>query len=56
MLRIYPCHLDFVDSTAVARLNGFAGGNGTRDQLSKEIESLGLSVGGKKALTDMVPK
>ena len=56
MSRIYPRHQDFVDSTAVSRLNGYAGGHGTRDQLSREIESLGLSAGGKKVLTDMVQR
>ena len=54
MSRIYPHHQDFVDSTAASRLNGYAGGNGSRDQLSREIESLGLSVEGKKVLTEMV--
>ena len=56
MSRIYPRHHDFVDSTAVARLNGYAGGHGSRDQLSREIESLGLSVEGKKMLTKMVQR
>lgn len=54
MSRIYPNHRDFVDSTAVARINGYAGGNGTQSQLSREIESLGLSVQGKKVLSAMV--
>ena len=53
MSRIYPLHRDFVDSTAVARLNGYAGGNGSRDQLSREIESLGLSAEGKKVLAEV---
>ncbi len=52
MSRIYPSHQKFVDSTAVARLNGYAGGHGTKDQLSQEIEGLGLSAEGKKVLTD----
>jgi hypothetical protein len=56
MLRIFPHHQDFVNSTAVARLNGYAGGNGTKDQLAREIEDLGLSADGKKALTDIVWK
>jgi hypothetical protein len=43
MERIYPRHRDFVDSTAVARLNGYAGGHGSMNQLSREIENLGLS-------------
>ena len=53
MSHIYPLHRDFVDSTAVARLNGYAGGNGSRDQLSREIESLGLSAEGKKVLAEV---
>ncbi len=54
MSRIYPRHRDFVNSTAVARLNGYAGGHGSRDQLSREIGSLGLSTEGKKALAELV--
>ena len=54
--RIYPHHRDFVDSTAVTRLNGYAGGNGSRDQLLREVESLGLSAEGRKVLTGMVRK
>jgi peptide-methionine (S)-S-oxide reductase len=50
---IYPKHQDFVASTAVARLNGYAGGNGTRDQLSRELETLGLSTEGKRVLSEM---
>jgi len=56
MIRIYPRYGDFVDSTAAARLNGYAGGYGTADQMSREIESLGLSAGGKKVLTKLVRK
>ena len=54
MSRIYPQHRDFVASTAVARLNGYAGRNGTRDQLSREVETLGLSAQGKRILSEMV--
>ena len=54
MSRIYPQHGDFVDSTAVARLNGYAGGYGTKDQLHREIDNLGLSAKGKKVLYDLV--
>lgn len=56
MSRIYPNHPDFVHATSVARLNGYAGGNGGRDQLSREIDRLGLSVRGKQALTEMVDR
>jgi methionine-S-sulfoxide reductase len=54
LLRAYPQHKDFVASTAAARLNGYAGGNGTRDQLSRELETLGLSDEGKRVLLEMV--
>ena len=54
--RIYPNHQDLVNSTAASRLNGYAGGNGSRDQLVGEIESFGLSVKGKQALLKMVGK
>jgi peptide methionine sulfoxide reductase MsrA len=54
MLRIYPQHRNFVNSTAVARLNGYAGRNGTTDQLQREIDSLGLSAQGKQDLAEMV--
>ena len=54
MSRIYPQHRDFVASTAVARLNGYADGNGTQDQLLRELDTLGLSDQGKRILSEMV--
>ncbi len=54
LTRIYLRHDDFVNSTAAARLNGYAGHNGTKDQLSKEIETLGLSAAGRKALAERI--
>ena len=54
MQRIYPRHEEFVDSTAVARLNGYAGGFGTEEQLAREIGSLGLSAAVQKALEERV--
>ena len=54
--QIYPLHQDFVDSTAVARLNGYIGGNGNKDQLSREIEQLGLSIESKRLLFELVGK
>ena len=50
MTRIYPNPRDFVDSTAVTRLNGYSGGYGTGEQLSREIDIIGLSARGKKQL------
>jgi len=54
MERIYPRPSDWVDSTAAARLNGYAGGNGTAAQLAQEIDALGLSGEGREALRRMV--
>lgn len=56
IMRIYPQHRDLVDSTAAARLNGYVGGYGSRDQLSTEIGSLGLSDEAERILSEMVPR
>lgn len=56
LVQIYPLHRDLVDSTAAARLNGYAGGHGNRDQLSREVERLGLSIAGRKTLAEFVRK
>ena len=56
MLHIYPLEQDFINSTAVARLNGYVGGHGTKAQLTDDIERLGLSPEGKRVLTQMVGK
>lgn len=47
---IYPTTEELVRSTAVARVNGYAGGYGTREQLEGEIELLGLSPEGQEEL------
>ena len=54
MTRFYPLHQDFIDSTAVARLNGYVGGYGTLEQLEREVDGLGLSEAGKKKLNEVV--
>ena len=56
IMRIYPHHQDLVDSTAAARLNGYVGGYGSKDQLSNEIDSLGLSDEAEKVLVKLVPR
>jgi methionine-S-sulfoxide reductase len=40
---VYTTTEELIASTAAARLNGYLGGYGTRDQLERELESLGLS-------------
>lgn len=50
----YPSFEDFVNSTAAARINGYAKGLGTIAQLDREIDELGLSEKGKKRLREIV--
>jgi peptide-methionine (S)-S-oxide reductase len=40
---LFPGEREFVDSTTAARLNGYAGGFGTPEQLERELETFGLS-------------
>ncbi len=49
---IYPDFGDFVNSTAAARVNGYVGGDGTREALQKELTSYGLSQTGDKVLLE----
>jgi len=39
----FPDENTFTDSTAVARVNGYIGGNGSTEQLEKEKEELGIN-------------
>jgi peptide-methionine (S)-S-oxide reductase len=52
-LKIYPEPEDFVNSTAVARLNGYVGGWGDPDRLEQQINSFGLSESGKQELRNI---
>jgi peptide-methionine (S)-S-oxide reductase len=51
---IYPDINDFVGSTAVTRVNGFVGGNGTCGELREQIDGLGLSPQGRQRLEEIV--
>jgi methionine-S-sulfoxide reductase len=51
---LYPMPEDFVRSTAVARVNGFLGGNGTLEDLEAAMAGLGLSARGERRLRDYV--
>jgi methionine-S-sulfoxide reductase len=46
--RIYPDMNDFINSTAVARLNGYVGGYGNVAQIERELEALGIGAVGRK--------
>lgn len=50
---MYPEYEDFLNSTAVARVNGHLGGNGTPEKLRSEIASYGLSPLAERLLTDL---
>jgi peptide-methionine (S)-S-oxide reductase len=52
--QIYPDLDDFVNSTLAARLNGYLGGAGTREQLEAEIDEYGLSEGAQELLKRIV--
>lgn len=52
---IYPEEKDLVGSTAAARVNGYLGGNGTREQMEKELPLLGLSKDAQDVLRRLLP-
>lgn len=51
---MYPDDKDFFRSTAVARVNGYLGGNGTLSDLEREISGFGLSRIGTQTLLNLV--
>lgn len=50
---IYPDSLDFINSTAAARVNGYVAGEGADNMLDEEIDLLGLSSKGQELLRKM---
>jgi peptide-methionine (S)-S-oxide reductase len=53
---IYPANEDFVASTAVARLNGYAGGYGEVEILQDKLNDFGLSAAGKERLLEIADR
>jgi peptide-methionine (S)-S-oxide reductase len=53
---IYPEINDYVDSTAVARINGYVSGHGSLEELKKELGDLGLSPEAGNALLNLVKR
>jgi len=47
---IYPADIDFVNSTAAARVNGYLSGHGTPEEIDATIANLGLSAAGQQRL------
>jgi hypothetical protein len=52
--QIYPELEDFVNSTAVTRLNGYVAGHGSPEQLQRELDLLGLSEKTRGKLSGLV--
>ncbi len=50
---IYPDLQNFVNSTAVTRINGYLGGYGTIQDLEQQLKNFGLSSAGKKLLLEI---
>ena len=50
---IYSRNIDFVNSTAAARVNGYAGGHGKPEEITANIDSLGLTTAGQKRLLEV---
>jgi peptide-methionine (S)-S-oxide reductase len=53
---LFPNERDFINSTAVARVNAYVGGHGTMEELETQIENLGLSPAGKAKLREIVAR
>ena len=54
--KVYPRASEFVASTAVARVNGYLGGEGSFHELLQEIDGLGLSPSRKERLRELVQR
>jgi len=48
---MYPGNINFINSTAAARVNGYLGGYGTSEEIKATIENLGLSTAGRERLS-----
>ena len=51
---IYQSDIDFINSTAAARVNGYIAGYGKLAQLKSELDTLGLSTAGGMKLLELV--
>jgi methionine-S-sulfoxide reductase len=54
--RIYPRAIDFINSTAAARVNGYVSGHGIPARVKANLENLGLSDAGSQLLLDIAAK
>jgi len=50
---MYPRMIDFINSTAAARVNGYVSGYGTPDEVKMNLEDLGLSAASSQRLLEI---
>jgi methionine-S-sulfoxide reductase len=48
---MYPRNIDFVNSTAAARVNGYIGGHGTPEAIEANLKNLGLPAAAQERLS-----
>lgn len=53
---IYPDQVEFMNSTAAARINGYLDGYGTLEELREELPGFGLSPAANKKLIEIVKR
>jgi peptide methionine sulfoxide reductase MsrA len=53
---IYPRAIDFINSTAAARANGYVSGYGSPDEVKMNIENLGLSSASSRRLLEIATR
>lgn len=53
---MFPRPIDFINSTAAARVNGFVGGYGTPEEIEAMTGDLGLSTAGSQRLLDIAAR
>ncbi len=47
---MYPRNIDFINSTAAARVNGYIGGHSTPEEVKATLDNLGLSIASQQQL------
>ena len=53
---MFPRTIDFINSTAAARVNGYVSGYGTPEEVEEIIDDLGLSTAGSKRLLNIAAR
>jgi peptide-methionine (S)-S-oxide reductase len=56
LLETYPDLVEFTNSTATARLNGYLAGYGTQESLAHDLPRLGLNTEAQERLDMMIPR